>query len=109
MGLIRGERFEAAPDLGGWLALLYLISFGSIIAFSAYMYLLGTVRPALATSYAYVNPVVAVLLGVTLGSQVLSRQAVIALPLILGGVALVALGKGRLPSRPRPEPLPQET
>lgn len=107
VGFARGERFEAAPDLGGWLALGYLITFGSILAFSAYMYLLATVRPALATSYAYVNPVVAVLLGVTLGSEVLSGQAVIALPLILGGVAMVAVGGDSQPSGTR-RALPQE-
>lgn len=101
VGVVRGERFEAAPDLGGWLALVYLITLGSIVAFSAYMYLLSTVRPALATSYAYVNPVVAVLLGVTLGSEVLSGQAIIALPLILGGVALVAIAKERSPETDR--------
>jgi drug/metabolite transporter (DMT)-like permease len=95
VGFGRGERFEAFPDLNGWLALVYLITLGSIVAFTAYMYLLNTVRPALATSYAYVNPVVAVLLGVTLGSEVLSGQALIALPLILGGVALVAIAKDR--------------
>jgi len=108
VGLVRGERFEAFPDFGGWLALLYLITFGSIVAFSSYMYLLKTVRPALATSYAYVNPVVAVVLGVTIGSEVLSGQAWIALPLILGGVALVAIAKERS-SEPAAVPVLQET
>lgn len=107
VGIARGERFEAAPSLDGWLALLYLITLGSIVAFSAYMYLLNTVRPALATSYAYVNPVVAVLLGVTLGSEVLSGQAVVALPLILGGVALVAAAKERT-EEDAVRPVPQE-
>ncbi|MGH8874243.1 MAG: drug/metabolite exporter YedA [Acidimicrobiia bacterium] len=98
-GLLRGERFDGSPSLSGWLALAYLIVFGSLLAFTAYMYLLDNVRPALATSYAYVNPVVAVLLGVTLGSEHLSGQALVALPLILGGVALVATGRtGRLRS-----------
>ncbi|MDH3470191.1 MAG: drug/metabolite exporter YedA [Acidimicrobiia bacterium] len=111
VGFGRGERFERFPELDGWLALVYLITFGSIVAFSSYMYLLGKVRPALATSYAYVNPLVAVLLGVTIGSESLSGEAVIALPLILGGVALVAVSKGKT----RPEgvsithPSPQET
>lgn len=109
VGVARGERFDAVPDMGGWLALLYLTTLGSIVAFSAYMYLLNTVRPALATSYAYVNPVVAVLLGVTLGSEVLSGQAVIALPLILGGVALVAISKGQTLREPQTRPVPQET
>ncbi|MBT8246424.1 MAG: drug/metabolite exporter YedA [Acidimicrobiia bacterium] len=107
VGFVRGERFDTFPALDGWLALLYLITLGSIVAFSAYMYLLNTVRPALATSYAYVNPVVAVLLGVTIGSEVLSGQAVIALPLILGGVALVAAARDR--GETGVSPVPQET
>lgn len=110
VGFVRGERFEGVPALDGWLALIYLITLGSIVAFSAYMYLLNTVRPALATSYAYVNPVVAVLLGVSIGSEVLSGQAVIALPLILGGVALVAAARDRSETaQPQASPAPQET
>jgi len=110
VGFARGERFDGVPALDGWLALIYLITLGSIVAFSAYMYLLNTVRPALATSYAYVNPVVAVLLGVSIGSEVLSGQAVIALPLILGGVALVAVGRDRSEAaQPTASPAPQET
>ena len=109
-GWVRGERFDGVPPLGAWLALLYLITLGSIVAFTAYNYLLNTVRPALATSYAYVNPVVAVLLGVTIGSEVLSGEAVIALPLILGGVALVAVAKERDPAAdPVVVPIAQET
>ena len=53
----------AAPTPLGTAALLYLAVFGSIVAFSAYLWLLNHVRPALASSYAYVNPPVAVLLG----------------------------------------------
>lgn len=109
VGIVRGEQFEAFPDLGGWLALAYLISFGSIIAFSAYMYLLTTVRPVLATSYAYVNPVVAVVLGVTLGSEVMSGQIYLALPLILGGVALLAMARERAPGTGPVAPVLQET
>ncbi len=60
------------------------------------MYLLDSVRPALATSYAYVNPVVAVLLGLTLGAESLTAAGLLALPLILVGVALVSgFGAGR--------------
>ena len=61
--LLSGERLQHWPTPEGWLALLYLVVFGSLVAFSAYLYLLKTVRPAVATSYAYVNPVVAVGLG----------------------------------------------
>ena len=89
-GPLRGERILEVPPASAWLALGYLIVFGSIVAFSAYVYLLRTVRPALATSYAYANPVVAVGLGVTLGAEVLTGPALVALPLILAGVGLVA-------------------
>lgn len=54
------------------MAVGYLALFGSIIAINAYMYLIRNVSPALATSYAYVNPVVAVLLGTGLGGERLS-------------------------------------
>jgi drug/metabolite transporter (DMT)-like permease len=94
-GFVRGERFDHAPSMSGWLALVYLTLIGSVVAYSAYIYLLQTVRPALATSYAYVNPLVAVGLGITLGGEVLSGEAYIALPLILGGVGLVAAGRQR--------------
>lgn len=104
--IVFGERFSGVPKASAWLALLYLIFFGSIIAFSAYMYLLRTVRPALATSYAYVNPVVAVFLGVTLGDELVSAQSVAALPVILLGVGLVASERFRR-SRPNPQLIPR--
>ena len=90
LGPLRGERIPEMPPTSSWLALAYLIVFGSIVAYTAYVYLLRTVRPALATSYAYANPVVAVVLGVTLGAEVITGPALIALPLILAGVALAA-------------------
>ncbi len=67
--LLSGERLEQMPTAAGWGALAYLVVFGSIIAFSAYMYLLANVRPAAATSYAYVNPAVAVMLGVVFAGE----------------------------------------
>lgn len=91
---LRGEDF-AAPSLSSGLALLYLTTFGSLLAFSAYAYLLRNVQPSLATSYAYVNPIVAVVLGVWLGGEKLTGAAFIALPLIVTAVALIA-------SAPRP-------
>ncbi len=67
---VSGEHLQAMPPLEGWLALAYLTVFGSIIAFNAYMYLLKHVRPAAATSYAYVNPAVAVLLGIVFVGEI---------------------------------------
>ncbi|NHZ70709.1 MAG: drug/metabolite exporter YedA [Proteobacteria bacterium] len=92
LGPLRGERMDGPPEAGAWLALAYLTIFGSVVAYSAYIYLLKEVRPALATSYAYVNPVVAVVLGTTLGGEILTGPAYLALPMILAGVAFVTLG-----------------
>lgn len=93
-GLVRGERLVALPGALALSAWLYLAVFGSLVAFSAYNFLLRQVRPALATSYAYVNPAVAVALGAAAGEPVGAR-AVLALALILAGVGVVAAAKGR--------------
>ena len=71
----------------------YLAIFGSIIAINAYMYLIRNVSPAIATSYAYVNPVVAVLLGTSFNGEHLSGVEWLALVIIIAAVVLVTLGK----------------
>ncbi|WP_374163151.1 EamA family transporter [Arcticibacter sp. MXS-1] len=77
----------------GWLALIYLILMGSIAAYSAYVWLLQ-VRPATQVStYAYVNPVIAVLLGVFFANEKVSYLQVIGLIIILGSVLLINLAK----------------
>jgi drug/metabolite transporter (DMT)-like permease len=86
---IFGESFDGVPSAKAWLALLYLIGFGSLVAYNAYIYLLGTVRPTVATSYAYANPIVAVVLGLSLGEEVITGPAWVALPVILLGLAIV--------------------
>ncbi|HAX82194.1 MAG TPA: drug/metabolite exporter YedA [Actinobacteria bacterium] len=95
VGLARGETITGTPGLKATLALLYLAIFGSIVAYTAYAYLLAHTRAAVATSYAYVNPVVAVLLGITLGDEVIGGWAYAGLPVILAGVALVGLAQRR--------------
>lgn len=105
IGPLRGERIIGTPTASSWLAMVYLTLLGSVVAYTAYVYLLRTVRPALATSYAYVNPVVAVFAGVTLGAEVLTGPVFVAMPLILGGVALVTTA--RRSKRSLPEPLPE--
>ena len=67
-------------------AVLYLAVFGSCIAFASYIYLTQVWHPARATSFSYLNPVVAVLLGVWLGSELITQQIVIGLLLILASV-----------------------
>lgn len=91
--LLSGERLGQTPGLGGWLALAYLIVFGSMIAINAYMFLLAHARPALATSYAYVNPVVAVLLGMGFAGERLNPVEWAALAIIILAVVIVMVGK----------------
>ena len=93
--LLAGERFPVAPTTSATLAVAYLVVMGSIVAFSAYLYLLNTVRPALATSYAYVNPPVAVLIGALLGGETVHRFDLVAMAVILAGVGLIALARER--------------
>ncbi|QKJ87597.1 drug/metabolite exporter YedA [Paramixta manurensis] len=96
---VSGEHLVAMPDLRGFLALGYLTLFGSIIAINAYMYLIRNVTPAVATSYAYVNPVVAVLLGTSFGDEMLSQREWLALAIIIAAVVLVTLGKTLFPAK----------
>jgi drug/metabolite transporter (DMT)-like permease len=93
MSALRGERLDVATvPLPSWLALAYLVVFGSIIAYTAFIYVINHSRPALATSYAYVNPVVAVGLGVLFAGEGVSWPIVAGMAVILAGVGLVMLG-----------------
>jgi drug/metabolite transporter (DMT)-like permease len=102
-GAMTGEFGEArlrAMPVQAWLALVYLVLFGSLLAFSAYVWLLGNAPLSLIATYAYVNPVVAVLLGaLILGEQV-------TWPILLGGAVVVA-GVGLVVSAERPRGRPQ--
>jgi len=88
-----GERFPVAPGTSSTLALVYLAIMGSLVGFTAYLYLLNTVRPALATSYAYVNPPVAVVVGALFGGEAVHAFDVVAMAVILGGVGLIAIAR----------------
>jgi drug/metabolite transporter (DMT)-like permease len=80
-----------AVSLRSALGLLYLIVFGSIVAFSAYIWLLRVSTPARVSTYAYVNPVVAVLLGWSLAGEELTVRVAVAAAIIVSGVALITL------------------
>jgi drug/metabolite transporter (DMT)-like permease len=98
---LSGEHLEAMPPIEGWAALAYLTFFGSIIAFNAYMYLLKNVRPAAATSYAYVNPAVAVLLGIVFVGETIGIEEALAMLVIISAVVLIGLPQWRrAPQRP---------
>ncbi|PVZ87086.1 drug/metabolite exporter YedA [Serratia sp. S1B] len=94
---LSGEHLDKMPSFNAFMALGYLIVFGSMLAISAYMFLLKNVRPVVATSYAYVNPVVAVLLGVGFAGESLTTREWLALVIIVAAVLLVTLGKYLFP------------
>jgi drug/metabolite transporter (DMT)-like permease len=95
VGFGTGEHMTGMPGPRPLAAMAYLIIGGSLVAFSAYGYLLRHVRPALATSYAYVNPLVAVSLGVALAGEQITMIGILAMLTILSGVGLVSLGRER--------------
>ena len=94
-GALTGERFDGMPSAHGLAAFAYLIVFGSIIGFSAYIWLLHHVRPALAGSYAYVNPAIAVGLGAWLAGERFGAHELMAMGVILLGVVAITLAKAR--------------
>lgn len=97
---ITGERMSAMPSAGATGALLYLVVAGSIFGFTAYIWLLHHVRPALATSYAYVNPPIAVLFGALLAGERFSSHDLGAMAVILVGVVIITLAKARAARMP---------
>ncbi len=95
------EHLQRLPPIEGWVALMYLTVFGSIVAFNAYMYLLKNVRPAAATSYAYVNPAVAVLLGIVFAGESIGIEEALAMAVIISAVVLIGSPQWRrAPERP---------
>ena len=72
-----------------WMGLLYLIVFGSLIAFTAYIWLLKNVQPAMVATYAYVNPIIAVFLGWLIAGESFTGQMLIGAGVIIGSVALI--------------------
>lgn len=95
ISLIAEEQTPTSVTTRSLWSLAYLVIFGSLIAYSAYLYLLNTVRPVLATSYAFVNPVIAILLGTWLAEEQIDLFEWLALLMILSGVMLVLFAKKR--------------
>jgi drug/metabolite transporter (DMT)-like permease len=108
-----------APTAKATFALAYLAVFGSLVGFTAYSYLLANTRPAVATSYAYVNPVIAVVLGVVFAGERFGVESAVGATVILAAVALVQKRGGKAPAatatpgapedstRPLPSPAPR--
>jgi drug/metabolite transporter (DMT)-like permease len=108
VGVLRGElaTFEvAAVSTRSFIAWVYLLIFGSLIGFTAFVYLLRVSTPARVATYAYVNPVVAVILGWLLAGEAISGRMVAAAVIIVAGVALITAAEGRTPAAPRSRPV----
>lgn len=96
-----GESVTLPLDGRAIVAWFYLVIMGSLVAFSAYMYLLSKVPSALASSYAYVNPLIAVTLGVGLGGEAITFSEGMAMAVIVVSVVLLTTAK----ASPKPAPI----
>ena len=95
IALLAGSRWHA-PSTTSLLALVYLIVLAGVVAYSAYLHLLSRpLRPALVTSFAYVNPLVALALGIGFAGEQLTRAGLWGVGLIVLGVGLAVRGSGR--------------
>ncbi len=103
VGLAIGEGSRFVVNVRTGTALIYLALFGSVLAYSAYIYAVGHIPTAQMTLYAYVNPLVAVLLGWLVLSERLTVVSIMAMVVILAGVAIVQTSTIRRRGAVRPE------
>ena len=104
-GVIRGELSGLDPStfrVSSMLALLYLVVFGSLVGFSSYVWLIRSAPTQLASTYAYVNPVVAVFLGSVILNEPLTARTVLAGAIVVVSVALIVTTQGK-PATPGEE------
>jgi drug/metabolite transporter (DMT)-like permease len=85
-----GEHWVLPDSPRVWGAWVYLVLFGSVIGFSAYRFVVEHVSSTLASTYAYVNPPVALLVGWWLGNESFSPNTLLGLPIVLSAVGLLA-------------------
>ena len=98
LALLHGDFTTHAGATISWVSIagwLYLVVFGSIVAFTAYVWLLQVSTPARVSTYAYVNPVVAVLLGFAIADEPLTTRMLVAAAVIVSGVVLITLAPKR--------------
>ncbi|MGH9889039.1 MAG: drug/metabolite exporter YedA [bacterium] len=94
IGVALGEPSQLHPSQvsqESWIGWIYLVTFGSLVGFTAYNYLLTAVSPAKASTYAYVNPLVAVFLGWGIAGESVTPRTLAAAAVILAGVAMITL------------------
>jgi drug/metabolite transporter (DMT)-like permease len=109
VGALAGESAQldlAAVSGRSALALLYLITFGALAGFTAYIWLLKVANPVLVSTYAYVNPIVAVFLGWLILGEPITARTLIAAAVIVAGVVLITLAQGKSGGpKAKPEPV----
>ena len=104
IGVVTGELRRLHPDSISMLSLgsfIYLVIIGAVVGYTAYIWLLRHCEPAKVATYAYVNPIVAVLLGTLFAGETVTMRTLIAAALIIGSVALVITAQ-QLRSRVEP-------
>ena len=100
LGLIIGERVDvSAVSSRTWVAFVYLVVIGSLGAYTAFVWLLDNAPLSLVSTYAYVNPVVAVVLGALLHQEGVTLDVVVGCTVVVGSVALVITGENRARAR----------
>jgi drug/metabolite transporter (DMT)-like permease len=100
LALAHGEPAAFDParvSLPSVLAVVYLVVFGSLVGYTAFIWLLQRVSSARVSTYAYVNPVIAVFLGWAIGHEPLNARILLAAAIILGAVAIITWGSARVP------------
>lgn len=103
VSLVSGEAARLHPHAvtaRSLVALGYLVVFGSLVGFTAYVWLLNNVQPTLVSTYAYVNPIVAVFLGWAIAGEPITARTIVASAIIIAAVALISLGKREKTPRP---------
>jgi drug/metabolite transporter (DMT)-like permease len=105
VGALLGELSQldlAHVTTRSWLGFAYLVTFGSLIGFTAYLYMLAHTTAAKASTYAYVNPVVAVLLGWAVADEPITARTLGAAAVILAGVAIITVARDAKSSVEKP-------
>lgn len=103
VGLLFGQRMRVADvSSSSWIALGYLV-IASLVAYSSYVWLIGNAPMSLVATYAYINPVVAVFLGWLVVREAITRDVLIGLTIVVGGVVLVVSGERRTAVIKRPD------
>ncbi|CAN5844894.1 drug/metabolite exporter YedA [soil metagenome] len=106
VSLITGEMFRfdiAQVSNASLFGVIYLIIFGSLIGFTAYSWLLKNAQPAMVSTYAYINPVIAVFLGWLIAGETFTSQMLVGATIIVGSVALITSNKKDKPKEPETE------